>query len=127
WTKYFPQNNGKTYSPTSDEQKWLPSDTSNLYLIDYGPATITVTRAISGLSTISLAKGNKDLADNLSTGTSSTTGDRSMHFAVSINNGSRNAFSNAQTIFNLASGRNGSHCGLHLHGASSVKYLGSTP
>src|SRR5699024_8564793 len=64
WTKYFPQNNGKTYSPTSDEQKWLPSDTSNLYLIDYGPATITVTRAISGLNTISLAKGNKDLADN---------------------------------------------------------------
>lgn len=127
WTKYFPQNNGKTYSPTSDEQKWLPSDTSNLYLIDYGPATITVTRAISGLNTISLAKGNKDLADNLSNGTSSTTGDRSMHFAVSINNGSTNAISNAQTIINLPSERNGSGFDFHLNGASSVTYSGSTP
>ncbi|WP_225432094.1 mucin-binding protein, partial [Limosilactobacillus reuteri] len=127
WTKYFPQNNGKTYSPTSDEQKWLPSDTSNLYLIDYGPATITVTRAISGLNTISLAKGNKDLADNSSNGTSSTTGNGSMHFAVSINNGSTNAISNAQTIINLPSKSNGSGFDFQLHGANSVTYSGSTP
>ncbi|WP_283584120.1 mucin-binding protein [Limosilactobacillus difficilis] len=127
WTKYFPQNNGKTYSPTSDEQKWLPSDTSNLYLIDNGPATITVTRAISGLNTISLAKGNKDLADNSSNGTSSTTGNESMHFAVSINNGSTNAISNAQTIINLPSKSNGSGFNFQLHGANSVTYSGSTP
>ena len=120
-------SNGKTYSPTSDEQRWLPSDTSNLYLIDIGPATITVTRAISGLNTISLAKGNKDLADNSSNGTSSTTGDGSMHFAVSINNGSTNAISNAQTIINLPSERNGSGFDFHLNGASSVTYSGSTP
>ncbi|MGM9883050.1 MAG: YSIRK-type signal peptide-containing protein [Limosilactobacillus reuteri] len=127
WTKNFPQNNGKTYSPTSDEQKWLPSDTSNLYLIDYDPATIIVTRAISGLNTISLAKGNKDLADNSSNGTSSTTGDGSMHFAVSINNGSINAISNAQTIINLPSKSNGSGFDFHLNGANSVTYSGSTP
>ena len=130
WTKLssiYSQGNGKTYSPTSDEQKWLPSDTSNLYLIDYNPATITVTRTISGLNTISLAKGDKDLAENSSNGTSSTTGDGSMHFAVSINNGSTNAISNAQTIINLPSKSNGSGFDFHLNGANSVTYSGSTP
>ena len=127
WTENFPQNNGETYSPTSDEQKWLPRDTSNLYLIDFGPATITVTRAISGLNTISLAKGNKDLADNSSNGTSSTTGDGSMHFAVSINNGSTNAISNAQTIINLPSKSNGSGFDFHLNRKNPVTYSGSTP
>src|SRR5699024_3305981 len=94
---------------------------------DYSPDTITVARANSGLNTISLAKGNNDLADNVSNGTSSTTGDRSMHFAVSINNGSTNAISNAQTIINLPSERNGSGFDFHLNGASSVTYSGSTP
>src|SRR5699024_7382655 len=88
---------------------------------------LPISRAISGLNTISLAKGNKDLADNLSNGTSSTTGDRSMHFAVSINNGSTNAISNAQTIINLPSERNGSGFDFHLNGASPLTYSATTP
>lgn len=125
WTKDSGQNNGKKYTPSSDESGWLTKDTDNLYRIDLGTNIINVNRTISGLNTISMSKGDQDVADNSTKGKSSTAGNGKMLFAVSISNGQTDAISNAETIIDLPSKDNGSGFDFHLSGP--VTYSGTTP
>jgi LPXTG-motif cell wall-anchored protein len=125
WTKDSGQNKGEKYTPGSDESGWLTADTDNLYRIDYGTNIINVNRTISGLNTISMSKGDQDVADNSTKGKSSTAGNGKMLFAVSISNGQTDAISNAETIIDLPSKDNGSGFDFHLSGP--VTYSGTTP